>query len=165
MSKNFQSYKPLSLAQNFDAPDDFVGCFGWLCGYSADAGFLDDAVERFVRQTRAQRAYNGRILLAVMLGPGNQQLPPIDAPGVLHLPFKGASMPWLLLHAKVAILGFRHVSDPRKWQLRLIVSTGNWTRETLEDSLDLAWRVDFRSEELRVTDHAIGQTCADLRAA
>src|SRR5450759_1197819 len=95
-------FKPLSLAQHLEAPDDFVGCFGWLCGFSADSGFLDDAVERFTRRTHAQRAYEGRIALAVMLDPSNPQITLKEVPGVLHLP-ASSKYPFRLLHAKVAL--------------------------------------------------------------
>jgi hypothetical protein len=61
MSKRDPIFKPLSLAQHFEAPDDFLGCFGWVCGYSAEGGFLEDAVDRFTRRLPAQRAYEGRI--------------------------------------------------------------------------------------------------------
>src|SRR5688572_7544813 len=96
---------PLSLAQHFEAPQEFLGCFGWICGYSADASFLDDAAERFLRQTRAQRAYGGRIALALMLDPCNPNISLVDAPSVMHLPIKNpAAMPFRMLHAKIAIL-------------------------------------------------------------
>jgi hypothetical protein len=159
-------WKPLSLAQHFEAPDDFVGCFGWLCAYSADAEFLNDAVERFTRQTRNQRAYVGRIALALMLDPGNPNVSLMDAPGVLHLPIKDpVNKPFALLHAKVALLGFRHIKDARRWQLRLLVSTGNWTRATLEDSLDLVWRSDLYSEDLKAPDDTVRRSCSDIKAA
>ena len=161
MSRHDPPFKPLSLAQHFDAPDDFIGCFGWLCGYSADDGFLDDAVERFMCRTSAQRAYGGSIALALMLDPSNRQISPIEVPGVLHLPMKSVPPPFKLLHAKVALLAFRHILDANKWQLRLIVSTGNWTRGTLEDSLDLVWRIDLSNENLKAVPHA----CADVKAA
>ncbi len=161
-----ESFKSLSLARHFGVPKDFRGCFGWMCGYSADAGFLDDAAERFTGQTRAQRAYGGRIALALMLDPGNQNISFVDAPGVMHLPIKNSEKkPFLLLHAKVAILGFHHETDAQRWQLRLIVSTGNWTRETLEDSLDLAWRIDLSSEDLKSPNDVVRQARADMRAA
>ncbi len=163
MSKNDSTFKPLSLSQHFEAPDDFLGCFGWLCGYSADAGFLDDAVERYTRRTHAQRAYEGRIELALMLDPSNAQIGPKEVPGVLHLPISG-TQPFRLLHAKVALLGFRHTSDARQWQLRLIVSSGNWTRETLEESLDLAWRIDLSDQDLKSRDDSVIQACADFGA-
>src|SRR4051812_25687391 len=80
--------KPPSLAQLFDAPDEFVGEFGWLCGYSADMAFLNDATERFTRQTERQRAYTGRIAIGLMLDLGNPQIPCVQTPSVLHLPLK-----------------------------------------------------------------------------
>ena len=127
-----------SLAQHFDAPENFVGHFGWLCGFSADALFLNDAVERFTHLTSSQRAYHGRISLAVLLDPRNRQVSFQDVPGVAHLPIKDFSnKPFRLLHAKVALLGFRRQNSSSQWCLRLIVSTGNWTRQTLEESLDL----------------------------
>lgn len=164
MSKHDPPFKPLSLSQHFEAPEDFVGCFGWLCGYSADGGFLDDAVERFTRRTQAQRAYCGCIAMALMLDPSNEQITPTEVPGVLHVPMND-KRPFSLLHAKVALLGFRHTSDARKWQLRLIVSTGNWTRGTLEDSLDLVWRIDLSNDDLKVRDDWVPQACADIKAA
>lgn len=166
MRESSNSQKPISLAQHFDAPSDYIGHFGWLCGYSADADFLNDAVERFTRLTSPQRAYQGRIALSVFLDPGNPAISLLGAPGVAHAPIKDvATKPFRLLHAKVALLGFRHKENSGQWQLRLIVSTGNWTRQTLEESLDLAWRVDICSEKLVNLDDTIRQNCADIRAA
>lgn len=139
------SFKPLSLAQLFDPPEDYRGIFGWLCGYAADAGFLDEAIERFSGLTNGQRAYQGRIMLGVMLDPGNPQIEPAAVPGVLHLPMKAGKSQFALLHAKVAILCFQNRDQ---FILRLIVSTGNWTRQTLEDSLDLVWTIDVASDAL-----------------
>jgi hypothetical protein len=164
MSKRDPIFKPMSLAQHFEAPDDFLGCFGWVCGYSADSGFLNDAAERFTRRTHAQRAYEGRIAMAMMLDPSNPQITPAEVPGVMHLPINGVP-PFRLLHAKLALLGFRHTSDARQWRLRLIVSTGNWTRQTLEESLDLAWRIDLSDQDLKSQDSLVPQTSADLGAA
>ena len=143
------SFKPASLAQLFEPPDQHRGVFGWLCGYAADAGFLEDAVERFSGLTQAQRAHQGRILLAVMLDPGNSQIAPAEAPGALHLPVKVAKLPFALTHAKVAALGFQGAD---RFVLRIIVSTGNWTRQTLEESLDLAWHVDVSSKDANAQD-------------
>jgi hypothetical protein len=164
MSKRDPPFKPFSLAQHFEAPDDFIGSFGWVCGYSADVGFLDDAVERFTRRIHAQRAYEGRLAIALMLDPSNPQITPKEVPGVIHLPLTGVP-PFRLLHAKLALLGFRHTSDARRWRLRLIVSTGNWTRQTLEESLDLAWRIDLHDQDLKSENSLVAQTCADLSAA
>jgi hypothetical protein len=166
MSRNSETFRPPSLAQHFDAPEDYTGHFGWLCGYSADALFLDDAAERFTRLTRSQRAHQGRIALAVLLDPGNPPIPLQDSPGVAHLPIiDHAKKPFRLLHAKVALLGFRQQENHSQWQLRLLVSTGNWTRQTLEESLDLVWRIDIASESLSHPDTEIQQDCADIKSA
>ncbi len=151
------SFLPPSLAQLFEAPDGYVGRFGWVCGYSADAGFLNDAAERFTRQTHRQRAYAGRTALLLMLDPGHLAITYLDAPAVLHVPIQNRGRPFRLMHAKVALLGFRHAVEPYKWRLRLIVSTGNWTRETLEDSLDLAWTIEL-------SDHDDGPDLTQRRA-
>lgn len=166
MSKRDPVFKPPSLAQHFEAPDGFLGHFGWLCGYSADIGFLDDAAERFTRRTTAQRAYEGRVALALLIDPSHPQIQPKDVPGVLHLPLKD-DRPFRLLHAKVALLGFRHTQEAKRWVLRLIVSTGNWTRATLEESLDLAWHVNVSKEDLKDENEAetVSGACADFAAA
>ena len=155
---------PYSLAQHFEAPDNYQGRFGWICGYSADAIFLNDAMERFTRQTMAQRAYIGGIHMALLLDPGNKYISLEDVPGVAHLPIKHTTqVPFNLLHSKVAILGFCEEDNGDDWQLRLLVSTGNWTRETLEESLDLVWRVDITSKELHKEE--CSQICTDIAAA
>src|SRR5687767_13221121 len=100
-----------SLAQLFEPPDEYVGQFGWVCGYSADAPFLENAAERFTRQTTMQRRYLGKPALAVILDAGNPQITPAAVPGVLHLPVDHEAKPFCLLHAKVAILGFRHLEQ------------------------------------------------------
>jgi hypothetical protein len=158
-------WRPLSLAQHFDAPDGYRGEFGWICGFSADASFLNDAAERFTRLTQGQRAQEGRVVLALYLDPSNPQIRFPDAPGVAHLPIQATgSRDFRLLHAKIALLAFRHGTDRQQWMLRLIVSTGNWTRQTLEDSLDVAWRIDIPSEALQRME-GLSEACADIRAA
>lgn len=154
------SFSPSSLAQLFEPPGQHQGVFGWLCGYAADASFLENALERFSGLTRAQRAYQGRIFLAVMLDPGNVQITPAAIPGALHLAAKDVPRPFRLLHAKVAVLGFQKQNG---FILRVIVSTGNWTRQTLEESLDLAWHVEVSSHDAETaTAH---QNRTDLAAA
>ncbi|MBI9080806.1 MAG: hypothetical protein JEY79_13840 [Pseudodesulfovibrio sp.] len=144
-----KDFRPPSLLRHFESPDEYTGVFGWLCGYSADAWFLDEALGLFSGKTHAQRAYEGRICMAMMLDPGAPQLTMVAVPGLAHLPVISSKLlPCNLLHAKVAILAFRHGTDRTRWCIRLIVSTGNWTRQSLEDSLDLAWRIDMASEDI-----------------
>ena len=78
------SHAPASLAQHFETPDGFTGHFGWLCGFSADDRFLNDALERFSHQQANQRAYAGETLLALMLDPRAIQITPVEVPGLLH---------------------------------------------------------------------------------
>ncbi|MFC7421037.1 hypothetical protein ACFQNF_14320 [Iodobacter arcticus] len=155
-----------SLLHHFEAPDHYLGSFGWLCGYSADCNFLDQAAERFTRQTTAQRAYQGQLTLAVILDPAHAAIPLTDAPGVAHLIFKSEQKkPFALLHAKVAVLGFRHEKEPHRWLVRLIVSTGNWTVQTVTESLDLVSCIECSSEHVHQQPAWLGQNCTDIRTA
>lgn len=167
MSRTPKKLERANLAQCFDSPGDaWDGRFGWMCGYSADGDFLNQVAERFTRQTAAQRAHAGSISLAVMLDPGNPAISLLAAPGAAHLPIRdAAAKPFSLLHAKVALLGFRHRDQSDDWMVRLIVSTGNWTRQTLEESLDLVWCVDVRARDLEAPDEETRRSCADIRAA
>jgi hypothetical protein len=160
-----KDFSPPSLSQHFTPPDDFTGSFGWLCGYSADAGFMNLAAERFTGLTDDVRAASGRTWLGVMLDAGTAQLTRAAVPGVAHLPARLRKWEYRLLHAKVAVLGFRCSREPARWKLRLLVSTGNWTTETLQDSLDLMWRVDIGSDELSEADADVRSSCADFAAA
>lgn len=163
MSKD--KFMPLSLSQYFDSPEGFTGTFGWVCGYSADADFMDLAAERFTGLTRGTRAASGRLSLALMLDMGNPQISLVEAPGVFHIAASSVRPPYRLLHAKVALLGYRHKLDAERWRLRLLVSTGNWTMGTLRDSLDLAWCIDVDSASLSAPDADVRRNCADIGAA
>lgn len=160
-------FKPLSLAQAFIPPDGLRGSFGWICGYSADSAFMDDVAGRFTLMTRAQRAHLGQLSLALMVDPSNKQIPLTDAPGVAHLPIREDGKPFRLLHAKVALLLFECQQGSGSWHLRLIVSTGNWTRQTVEDSLDMAWTLNLTGSDLAAAPPAQAhrQACADIKAA
>lgn len=156
----------LSLLQYFDAPEHHRGIFGWMCGYSADALFLNEAVERFTRETQGQRAARGTLSMALMLDPSHPAIGPVEVPGLAHLPLRRIKdQRFRLLHAKVALLGFRNETKVGGWLIRLIVSTGNWTRQTLEESLDLAWCIEVASNELDDEDDDLAIRCADLGAA
>lgn len=138
MSKEFSP----SLASYFAAPRGFKGEFGLVTGYSADADFFNVALEKFTLNMKGQRAYQGDVSLVLMLDPKHAQISPIECPGLLHLSFRhNAVKSFNLLHSKVALLNFKAI-DTDEHLIRLIVSTGNWTRQTLEDSLDLIWSID-----------------------
>ncbi|BDC39184.1 hypothetical protein [Paraburkholderia terrae] len=167
MSRGAKRLERPNLVQCFDSPGEaWNGRFGWVCGYSAEGNFLDQAAERFTRQTASQRAHSGTLSLAVMLDPGNPAISLLAAPGVAHLPIRdAAAMPFALLHAKVALLGFCNREEPDDWIVRLIVSTGNWTRQTMEESLDLVWCIEVRARDLDAPDEETRRRCADIKAA
>lgn len=134
---------PLSLAAYFVPPVDNVGVFAMLTGYSADEHFLNDALEKFTQNIKSQRAYEGVASFALMLDETHHQITAVDCPGLAHLASNPAvKNKFKLLHAKVALLLFNN-KDTEQKTIRLVVSTGNWTRQTLADSLDLVWSIDF----------------------
>ncbi|MFH8136341.1 hypothetical protein ABU178_19545 [Pantoea osteomyelitidis] len=155
---------PLSLADYFDAPEGYRGHFGWMCGFSADKPFLDSTMTRFSGLNHATRAHQGQCQLALFLDAGNRAITPVDVPGVAHCLLQAAP-PLNLLHAKVAILGFKADDPEAGWRLRLLVSSGNWTEMTLQRSLDLVWCLDLSREALLTDAVAVQQSCADFNAA
>ncbi len=70
-SRTFGSDQPPALLHLFEPPDGHVGSFGWLCGYSADAYFLDAAAERFAHRTRRRRSAEGEVALGLILDSGS----------------------------------------------------------------------------------------------
>lgn len=134
---------PLSLVAYFVPPVDNVGIFAMLTGYSADEHFLNDALEKFTQNIKSKRAYEGVASFALMLDEKHHQITAVDCPGLAHLASNPAvKNKFKLLHAKVALLLFNN-KDTEQKTIRLVVSTGNWTRQTLADSLDLVWSIDF----------------------
>lgn len=144
---------PLSLSAYFVPPTDCIGEFGMLTGYSADTHFLNDALDKFTQTIKSQRAYEGSGYLAMMLDPNHHQISAVDCPGLVHLAAKSnTEKKFRLLHAKVALLLFKNKLTEQKI-IRVIVSTGNWTRQTIEDSLDMVWSIDY--EVAYCDDHQV----------
>ncbi|SES87336.1 hypothetical protein [Thorsellia anophelis] len=164
-NEKFIEQKNKSLTQFFESPDDYEGHFGWVCGYSADDSFMDLAVERFTGANRGQRALAGQIKLGLLLDQTNQPLKISNMPGVMHFLVKNSLPKYKLMHAKVAILGFRSLVAKNDWKIRLLVSTGNWTKQTLEQSLDLIWQIEINQNDLVSKDKDKIQGAADIKAA
>lgn len=162
-----KAHLPLSLVEHAAPPEGMTGHAGWICGFSADADFMEAFVERFTGQGRSARADRGRTFIGLCLDRSQAQIPPGEVPGVLHLAAHDNSPPFRLMHAKVALLAFRSEADEKDWALRLLVTTGNWTRQTTEDSIDLVWRLDLTADDVlaREPDDAIEQCRADMAAA
>jgi hypothetical protein len=143
--------KRVSLLSCFTPPDDFHGDFGWVCGFTAHPDILEEIANRFTHGARRRRAS-----LAVFLHPADRHIP--MRRGIL-VPFLRPElpMPFQLLHAKVALL---HFNGKAGSLLRLVVSTGNWTHDPLETSIDLFWIVEWRQDQ-----EVDRQVVADILAA
>jgi hypothetical protein len=128
---------------------------------------MEAALERFTRLTGGQRGVEGKIRLALILDPSSPQIIPSGVPGMLHVPVREKRPQFGLLHAKVAVLLFRRAdeSEPTSWNLRLIVSTGNWTRETVDRSIDLYWFIEIARSALEQPTDATCQHAADFLVA
>ena len=143
--------KRVSLLSCFTPPDDFHGDFGWVSGFTGHPDVLEEVANRFTHGARRRQAS-----VAVFLHPADQHLP--MRRGIL-VPFRRTDvpLPFQLLHAKVAVL---HFNGKKGSLLRLVVSTGNWTHDPLETSLDLFWIVEWRQDQ--ENDR---QVAADILAA
>ncbi|EAT08883.1 hypothetical protein SKA58_16933 [Sphingomonas sp. SKA58] len=126
--------KSESILSLFRPPEDYRGDFGYVCGFTAHADILHRMTSIFTQGHRQRR-----IALAIYLHPPENHFP--VTPG-LHLLYRKHQLKCGLLHAKVALLRFTRGSDT---VLRLVVSTGNWTHETLTSNIDLFWSVNWDS--------------------
>ena len=144
--------KRTSLLSCFTPPDGFHGDFGWVCGFTAHPDVLEEIANRFTQGARRRRPS-----LAVFLHPMDRHMPLQRG---ITVPFPRAGVPWpfQLLHAKVALLNFNGKTGSL---LRLVVSTGNWTHDPLETSLDLFWIVECGQGQ----EGADRQVAADILAA
>jgi hypothetical protein len=155
-----------SLLQYFNPPEDSIGSFAMLCGYSATPDFLNLALDRFTGKTKNQRAHDGVVNMFLMLDKGNPQISMSSVPGLYHSGRQSNNtQPFRLLHAKVALLLFKNKDDNTKWTLRLLVSTGNWTSETLTDSLDLISSQSISYQDYKSSEENPRQSRADIIAA
>lgn len=131
-----------SLLNLFSPPDDKRrGVFGLVCGLSAEEQFMDSALERFTGLGRTSRKHTAN--LSLMLCRDIHIQPRWLVPG-LYEPFPSAQLPETikLMHAKVALLGFGLSAAGEPDYYRLIVSTGNWTKESVNNNINLAWFCD-----------------------
>jgi len=157
---------PPSLSQLFEPAEGYVGAAALVCGFRADAPFMDACVERFTRLTADQRGIEARIRVGLIVDPRNPQIFPDAVPGMLQLLVKADHAPFRLLHAKVALLLFRPIerAEAQHWVLRLIVSTGNWTRETADRAIDLFWCVELHDSESEGDAEPRTQIISDMLA-
>lgn len=134
----------------FTPPNGYGGDFGWVCGFTAEADVMREIANRFTLNAGSFIATHRRPALCLITDPASPQITPIEAVGIHHMTlasswrqaFQGRG----IFHAKVALLHFTEeasaASDNRKSVLRLVVSTGNWTRETMARNIDMFWKTE-----------------------
>lgn len=162
-----------SLLELFVPPPGYTGHFGWICGFTADGAVMREIADRFTLGAGSFAATFQRPALCLITDPASPQITADRAPGVHHMTlapswyerFRGRG----IFHAKVALLHFSGQSSAepiaRRDILRLVVSTGNWTRETLERNIDLFWSVEFPHSDPKADPEAESQSLADILQA
>ncbi|QEL21930.1 hypothetical protein FQV39_04555 [Bosea sp. F3-2] len=133
----------------FMPPQDCFGDFGLLCGFTATPQVLGQIRRIFTGEM-------ARPALAAFIHPTVNAVS--DVPGLAWIWMRLRDRGYNLLHAKVALLGFRRRASDG-YIIRLAVSTGNWTQDPLTDSIDLFWSIDVDPARPDLQD------VADLRAA
>ena len=156
-----------SLAEVFNPPDQHrQGIFGLTCAYSADAAFLEMALQSFTGMTSRARSRTGHVALVLVTDPHQPHLGR-DAPPALYHAFAERKGQWprqmALMHAKVALLAFGPARTGEPDLLRLVVSTGNWTVQSANRSIDLVWFCDL--PVMPQFKREVRQEAADFRAA
>lgn len=150
------SFSPNSLLIYFKPPEGFTALFGCLCGYTADIDFLKKASEVF------SGGVPKTVQLLLMLDKRQKQIRRIEVPAVYAPQTKQSDVPFYIMHAKLALLIFRN-RDSDNYCIRLLVSTGNWTMQTLSNSLDVVVALDYFSDDTKRIDAR--QNRADIIAA
>ncbi len=140
--KKHEEARP-SLLDLFSAPGDKRrGVFGLVCGLSADEQFMDNVLERFSGRSKSQRLHNGHFSLALFIDIHNKPL--YGLPGLTNpSPSRNISAKTRQMHAKVALLGFGESASGMPDYYRLIVSTGNWTKESINNQVNIVWHCDY----------------------
>jgi hypothetical protein len=142
-----------SLLDLFIPPEGYFGDFGMLCGFTATRAVLKQIKAKFSGET-------SRPVLAAFIHPTVNAISDVAGLAWIWMNPKKNERGYALLHAKVALLGFRQ-SDGDGYILRLVVSTGNWTEDPLTNSIDLYWSIDLDAQDLIGCE----QECVDVYAA
>lgn len=153
-----------SLLQAFDAPEGYYGQVCICCALSADQIFMEEALERFTHSGRY--SYDGAPNMFLMLDRMGTMLDARQMPGLVQLQAKHDSN-IRVQHAKVALMQFGKSRCTSRLKLtsdtvwRLVVSTGNWTKESACHYIEMVWKSDFYTKDAEVNR----QLLADLFSA
>lgn len=152
-----------ALLDLFAPPPGYTGNFGWICGFTADGAVMREIADRFTIGAGSFATTFQRPALLLITDPASPQIAPDRAPGVYHMTlapswrerFRGRG----IFHAKVALLHFSGTTSKTSTTqpdiFRLVVSTGNWTRETLERNIDLFWSVEVPHSDPPVVSRSL----------
>lgn len=134
-----------TLLKAFEPPEDYVGQVCICCALSADQIFMEDAVKRFTNY----RIFDGAASVYLMLDKKGTLLDTQLIKGLVQLQAKPDES-IRVQHAKVALMQFAKrarcasklkLTNDTMW--RLVVSTGNWTRESARNNIEMVWKGDF----------------------
>ncbi len=138
-----------TLSSLFAPPENLQGIGGVLCAFSSDADFLEQALFRFTRVPPGSRRSRGSVDFTLMLDPAHEVLAQDVVPGLLQLrPKSSEKRIWDFrdMHAKVALLAFGPARMGEPTQYRILVSTGNWTKASAQQFIEMAWYIDIHAQ-------------------
>lgn len=155
------------LDKLFAPPEKLYGTHMLVCGLSADTETLEHMVATFTGESPAERAATGLVRSLLMLDASAPPLLPHSVPGMLqleHCELIRWTRQTTMMHAKVALLGFAEAKFAAPTCFRLVVSTGNWTRETWGSGaqIDMFWSTDFSFDDMAAPDENRGDMAAAL---
>jgi len=155
------------LEQLFSPAANQFGTHMLIAGLSADTETLERMVASFTGESTVERAANGLIRAVLMLDASAPRMGSLAVPGLqrlAHCALERWSAQTSLMHAKVALLGFAEAKFAAPTTFRLIVSTGNWTRETWGNGaqIDMCWSTECRVDAAAARTEAFTDASAAL---
>jgi hypothetical protein len=138
-----------TLSSLFAPPENLQSIGGALCAFSSDADLLEQALFRFTRVPPGSRRSRGSVDFTLMLDPAHEVLAQDVVPGLLQLrPKSSEQRIWKFrdMHAKVALLAFGPARMGEPSQYRILVSTGNWTKASAQQFIEMVWHIDIHAQ-------------------
>jgi hypothetical protein len=160
-------HEPRDLEKLFAPGPGWFGTHMLLCGLSADTETLERMLAAFTGESKVERAATGLVRAVLMLDASSPPLSPLAVPGLqrlTHTALQAWTAQTSLMHAKVALLGFAEERFAAPTSFRLVVSTGNWTRETWGNGpqIDLFWSTECGTGAAEISTDAYVDASAAL---
>lgn len=145
-----------SLLQCFDPPEGYVGQTCICCALSADQDFMQDAMGRFTKH----RLFDGAASIYLMLDKTGTLLDTQTIKGLVQYQAKFDEKIYIQ-HAKVALMQFGsnrkalglEFSSDIIW--RIVVSTGNWTKASACNNIEIVWKADLCVNDISNVDEQL----------